>query len=77
MSEPNADCRHLGPWKEQDACHVVRDWGGQALAYFRERAGAAISGQAAHLDEARQIAVNIAKLPELSGAQMDSGTGQE
>jgi hypothetical protein len=57
------------PWvvEETDACFVVRDTNGQALAYvyFEEKPG---RRSAAHLltrDEARRIAANIAKLREL------------
>jgi hypothetical protein len=57
------------PWfaEETDACFIVRDHNGQALAYvyFEEEKG---RRSAAHLltrDEARRIATNIAKLPEL------------
>jgi hypothetical protein len=57
------------PWhaEETDACFIVRDHSGQALAYvyFEEEQG---RRSAAHLltrDEARRIAANIAKLPEL------------
>jgi hypothetical protein len=55
------------PWsvEETDACYIVRDANGQALAYvyFEEEPG---RRSAAHLltrDEARRIGANIAKLP--------------
>jgi hypothetical protein len=53
--------------EETDACFIVRDANGQALAYvyFEEEPG---RRSAAHLltrDEARRIAANIAKLPGL------------
>jgi hypothetical protein len=58
------------PWfpaEETDACFIIRDHNGQALAYvyFEEEPG---RRSAAHLltrDEAQRIAANIAKLPDL------------
>jgi hypothetical protein len=49
--------------------HVVRDANGQALAYVYSRENAAEARQAKVLtmDEARRIAANIARLPELLG----------
>jgi len=53
--------------EETEACYIVRDANGQALAYvyYEQEPG---RRSAAHLltrDEAWRIAVNIAKLPEL------------
>jgi hypothetical protein len=57
------------PWsvEKSDACFILRDHGGQALAYVYFE-GELEHRSAAHLltrDEARSIAANIAKLPEL------------
>ena len=58
------------PWTVQEpnnACFIVRDNNGQALAYvyFESDAGRRTAANLLTRDEARRIAANIAKLPEL------------
>jgi hypothetical protein len=57
------------PWsvEETDACFIVRDANGQALAYvyFEEEPGRRAAAHLLTRDGARRIAANIDKLPEL------------
>jgi hypothetical protein len=58
------------PWSVEeynDACFIVRDTNGQQLAYiyFEDEPQRRAAAKLLTKDEARRIAANIAKLPEL------------
>jgi hypothetical protein len=69
MAEPSR--RFPPPWRADKIAggYVVRDANGQALAYLYSKENEAEAMQAKVLtkDEARRIAANIARLPELLG----------
>jgi hypothetical protein len=69
VPRPHHARRFPPPWtvEQQDACFVVRDHDGQQLAYvyFEDEPGRRCAAKLLTRDEARRIAVNIAKLPEL------------
>ena len=65
------------PWSVEKISggYVLRDANGQALAYVYSRATESEAIQAKVLtdDEARRVAVNIARLPNLLGAVSNGG----
>jgi hypothetical protein len=74
---PPAAFRH--PWTvdETDACFIVKDRNGQALVYvyYEDEPGRRMATHRLTRDEARRIAINVAKVPDLleaTGAALTS-----
>ena len=69
IMSPRCARRFPPPWsvEELDACYVVRDHDGQQLAYvyFEDEPGQRSAAKLLTKDEARRMAANIAKLPQL------------
>jgi hypothetical protein len=66
------------PWtldEQNDACFIIRDRHGQALAYvyFEDEPGRQTAAKPLSKDEARRITVNFAKLP--AAAVVSQGPG--
>ena len=65
-----AESRFRPPWDIEDngACFIIRDNNGQALSYvyYENEPGRRTAAGLLTRDEARRIAITIAKLPDLA-----------
>ena len=65
----NVPRRFPSPWttEETEACFIVKDRNGQVMAYvyFENESGRRTAANLLTRDEARRIAIKVAKLPEL------------
>jgi hypothetical protein len=63
------DRRFTSPWDIEDngACFIIRDANGQALShvYYENEPGRRTAAGLLSRDEARRIALNVARLPDL------------
>jgi hypothetical protein len=72
-----ASRRFPPPWDVEDngSYFIVRDANGQALSYvyYENEGGRRTAASLLTHDEARRIAANIARLPQLLGAEQPEG----
>ena len=67
MKFGDARCRRAGPVEDNGACFIVMDRSGTTFedVYYEQEPGRRTAANFLTCDDARRIAANIAKLPEL------------